>query len=238
LYETVGEKEIILDKFQKEQQSTKMAEAQRAADSLLAKSEKLKAHTKKLAMKAAAAAAKPKPPPRSPVAAAAAGANISTIVLPTAPAVDKRTSPAGQATMQVSGAHDSMTPSGKRGRPAKSPPNLPVSSKKKAKKVGARTRYLGERVAKVFEQEDEMGQPFQEIYFGTIDQYVATSDDQNPLWHVQYDDDDEEEFDEKDVLASLKFYTKEKKNDPNPKEDEEPLQVAGVAASTLPVGKD
>jgi hypothetical protein len=223
LYEKVGEKEIIRDKDQKEKLISKMTESQRAADSILAKSEKLKEHTKKLALEAA----KPKPPPvRAP-----APAVISTIAPQPAPTVDKATVRANgtndEKKMRVQADAAKTTP-GKRGRPSTSS----VPSAKKAKTVVKRNVYLGERVAKVFEQEDEMGQPFQEIYFGNIDRYVATSDSENPLWHVQYDDDDEEEFDEKDVKASLKLYIKEKKNDPNPPKDKKLLPVAKAAGLT------
>jgi hypothetical protein len=217
LYEKVGEKEIIRDKGEKEKQLSKMKESQSVADSLLAKSEKLKEHAKKVAVDAA---------------------NRPPIVRPTPPTVHKLTSPADKATtssmstIQANGANDSAakaTPV-KRGRS----PDSSDAPGKKAKMVEKRSLYLGERVAKVFEQEDETGQPFQELYFGNIDRHVSTSDNENPLWHVQYDDDDEEEFDEKDVKAAIKLYVKEKINDPK-------LQVAKVAASTpevpVPAGK-
>lgn len=184
----------------------KMKDAQRAVDSLLAKSEKLKEHAKRLAI----AEARAKLPAARPAAAAAAAAsnNISTIVLPTSPTHDKPTSPAAGKASNGSAA---KTTPGKRGRPLLKSPDPPVASGKKAKTAGS---YIGERVAKVFDLEDETGQPFQEIYFGNIDRYVSAADVENPLWHVQYDDDDEEEFDEKDVKASIKLYAKEKKNDP------------------------
>jgi hypothetical protein len=192
-----------------------MTDALRAADSILAKSDMLKEHVKKVAN-----AAKPKPPARS-------SANISTIVLPTSPNVDKLSFSADKAT---NGAHAATTTSAKRGRLPKSPDDPPASGKK-AKTVSKRSKYLGERVAKVFEQEDETGQPFRQLYFGNIDRYVATADESNPLWHVQYDDDDEEEFDEKDVTSAIKLYAKEKKNDPQYiKEKKNEPKVAKVAA--------
>jgi hypothetical protein len=73
--------------------------------------------------------------------------------------------------------------------------------------------YVNERVAKAFpSQEDDTF----EIYFGTIDGFVASSEDDHPLWHVQYDDDDEEEFDEYDVKKAIRLYLKEKSHDANP----------------------
>ena len=96
----------------------------------------------------------------------------------------------------------------KRGRHAK------TSSEQKKPKEDKRLKYLNLRVAKTFDLEDETGKPYESVFFGTIDRFVETSDEDPPLWHVQYDDDDEEEFDENDLKEALKLYKKEKKNDP------------------------
>ena len=92
-------------------------------------------------------------------------------------------------------------------RPYSERGNSPVA--KKAKIVPKRKpvdpfQYLKLRIAKEFEQEDDEGKPFQEIFYGTIDAFVGNAD--SPLWHVKYDDDDEEDFDEKDVKKALKLY--------------------------------
>lgn len=78
------------------------------------------------------------------------------------------------------------------------------SSSPAPKKKVDETKYINMRVAKEFEQEDDEGQMYNEIFYGTIDAFVGTPD--SPLWHVKYDDDDEEDYDEKDIKKALKLY--------------------------------
>jgi hypothetical protein len=69
--------------------------------------------------------------------------------------------------------------------------------------------YVGLRVAKYFPGEGET----EELYFGTID-YVSVQDDDEVLWHVLYDDDDSEDYDENEVKKQVKLYAEKKNEDP------------------------
>lgn len=88
----------------------------------------------------------------------------------------------------------------------------PGSSKRGRKKQDKKTMYLNRRIAKAFQQEDENGKLVDEIFYGTIDKLVHESEP--VFWHVQYDDDDEEEFDESDVKAAIRLYAIHEKDDP------------------------
>lgn len=96
--------------------------------------------------------------------------------------------------------------------------------KKKAKtdqNTDKRTMYINKRIAKMFDGEDGK----QEVFFGTIDRVTNPRD---PFyWHVLYDDEDEEEFDEKDVVEGLKRYQVYRHHDTE-------YQSAGAAAAAAP----
>jgi hypothetical protein len=123
--------------------------------------------------------------------------------------------PPGMVAAKKRASHDDKkggSPAVKKARKSTGTPTPRATKSKDDKK----TMYLNKRVAKEFQQEDETGEPFTEVYFGTIDSYVSSSDSEHPLWHVQYDDDDEEEYDEKDLKRAIKLYDREKANDVNP----------------------
>ena len=61
-------------------------------------------------------------------------------------------------------------------------------------------KYIGARVAKLFDGD---------LYFGSITQY----NEKTQFWHVVYDDDDEEDYDPKDLEEAGKLYRKERKRD-------------------------
>jgi hypothetical protein len=63
--------------------------------------------------------------------------------------------------------------------------------------------YINKRVAKAFENQVD-GKTIPIIYYGTI---VSVTRDLEPfLWHVRYDDKDEEEMEEEEILSSLTLY--------------------------------
>eukprot|EP00536_Pseudo-nitzschia_multiseries_P000378 jgi/Psemu1/178518/e_gw1.5.39.1 len=66
-------------------------------------------------------------------------------------------------------------------------------------------KYIGQRIAKYFPGEDDS----HTIYFGTIDNYSTKSS----LWHVMYDDDDEEEFDKDEIRTGILLYAKNREDD-------------------------
>ena len=74
------------------------------------------------------------------------------------------------------------------------------------KKETGPNKFVGQRIAKYFMDPNAV------LYFGTIDNYTA----RKKLWHVKYDDDDEEEYDRNDVREAILLYAKEKDNDENP----------------------
>lgn len=100
----------------------------------------------------------------------------------------------------------------KRG-PTGSTKNTPMPANKIAKTKSFSKKqdphsYVNLRVAKMFGPE---------LYFGTITKFIAppTSQD-DELWHVRYDDDDNEDYDAKDLKKALNLYkaniNKDKKN--------------------------
>jgi hypothetical protein len=62
--------------------------------------------------------------------------------------------------------------------------------------------YVGKRVAKFFDDE---------CFFGDIDHF----DKKNKLWRVIYDDGDEEDFDDREVMKHCKVYEENKHKDVN-----------------------
>ncbi|KAL3943411.1 MAG: hypothetical protein SGBAC_002536 [Bacillariaceae sp.] len=67
--------------------------------------------------------------------------------------------------------------------------------------------YINKRIAKAFA--GAKGESV--IYFGMIDK--VTQPTEPFYWHVVYDDGDEEEFDEKDILRALTLYQMHRKDD-------------------------
>ena len=111
---------------------------------------------------------------------------------------------------------------------------LNMASKRARRGVQDKTIYINKRVAKAFDQEDENGKVIQEIFFGTVDR--LSGDVEPQLWHVQYDDDDEEEFDERDIKRALKLYEQHSEDDPKRNRDSasEPtsMEVEGSGENT------
>lgn len=94
----------------------------------------------------------------------------------------------------------SAQPAGKRGRKMKEGgPQAKKKAKTTDQATDKRTMYLNKRIAKLFDVEGG-----QEVFFGTIDRLATPKEPF--LWHVIYDDEDDEEFDEKDVIEGLKRY--------------------------------
>jgi hypothetical protein len=63
--------------------------------------------------------------------------------------------------------------------------------------------YINKRIAKAFERQVD-GKPIPIIYYGTI---ISVTRDLEPfLWHVRYDDKDEEEMVEEEIRSSLTLY--------------------------------
>jgi len=77
------------------------------------------------------------------------------------------------------------------------------------KEMGDPKKYVGLRVAKFFDDPTEEDQDNQIIYFGTIDRFTTGKS----LWHVTYDDNDEEEFDFNEIRSVILLYTKNNKDD-------------------------
>jgi hypothetical protein len=65
--------------------------------------------------------------------------------------------------------------------------------------------FLNKRVAKWFNDH--------ELYFGTIDA-ISRQDEKETWWHVLYDDDDQEDFDIRQVRRALQDYEQNKSEDP------------------------
>ena len=84
--------------------------------------------------------------------------------------------------------------------------------------AAASTKYINSRIAKVFFVEGSNNASSEEkktdIFFGTVDRLRLTHNDTIPLWHVQYDDGDEEEFFGDELVKVLKFYKRNRDNDP------------------------
>lgn len=70
-------------------------------------------------------------------------------------------------------------------------------------------KYIGQRLAKFFDNPTPKNPDKQIIYFGTIDKFTTD----NLLWHITYDDDDEEEFDFNEIRDAILLYAKNKEYD-------------------------
>ena len=79
--------------------------------------------------------------------------------------------------------------------------------------AAAFTKYINNRIAKLFyvEASNAIEEKKTDIFFGTVDRLTHNDP---PVWHVQYDDGDEEEFFEKELVKALKFYKRNRDNDP------------------------
>lgn len=105
------------------------------------------------------------------------------------------------ATKQKVAPNDAEAPKGvkrKRGRPRKHPAEKRLRNPK--------------RVAKKFSLDTE-GSERQKIYFGMVVSRKGCTEKPGSLWHVVYDDGDEEEFDKSDLVEALNLYKKHKSHD-------------------------
>jgi hypothetical protein len=64
------------------------------------------------------------------------------------------------------------------------------------------TACLGRRVAKYFDED---------LYFGTVKN--VRTDEKGPMWFIQYDDGDNEEFEEDELLQHMSLYTDHEEED-------------------------
>lgn len=77
------------------------------------------------------------------------------------------------------------------------------SAAKKKKRVDPK-EYLGRRVAKWFD--DGTGSNEMAIFFGTVDQ-IKTEDGGTDMWHITYEDDDDEDVYLKELLQLFRLYS-------------------------------
>jgi hypothetical protein len=121
--------------------------------------------------------------------------------------------------------------SSKRSRaPSKGPPAKKIRKGNDANGENKKTMYINKRVAKAFE--GRVGES--EIFYGTIDK--ITNAKEPYYWHITYDDDDEEEFDEQDITKALKLYQTHRADDPKFGEmTRAPVAVAAVPVASVAV---
>ena len=72
-------------------------------------------------------------------------------------------------------------------------------------------KFIGQRVAKYFDDPTDENPDHQVLYFGTIDKFSK----ENSLWHIKYDDDDEEEFDYSEIRTAILLYANSQNEDKN-----------------------
>jgi hypothetical protein len=65
--------------------------------------------------------------------------------------------------------------------------------------------FLGRRVAKYFGED---------LYFGYVDREKKDEEDGEQLWHVTYDDDDQEDYDHEDLKLAMLLYIEKEGEDP------------------------
>lgn len=70
----------------------------------------------------------------------------------------------------------------------------PKAGEKRARASPQQSDFIGRRVAKYF---DEV------LFFGTVDYIHKDEEDDSQLWHVHYDDGDEEDFDYDQLKEAL-----------------------------------
>ena len=103
--------------------------------------------------------------------------------------------------------------------PTKSAPPSKVQKVKGARKKEDPLFYVGQRVAKYFGTE---------VYFGTVRKFIPpTTKKDVDLWHIVYDDDDQEDYDHKDLRKGLALYK-------NNQQDDKVSRVTAVAG----IGED
>ncbi len=88
-------------------------------------------------------------------------------------------------------------------RPAKRQKSTP------RKKALDPKKYVGQRIAKYFDAPTDDNENNQEIYFGTVERYT----EEDKLWHIAYDDGDEEDFDLNDLKVAVHEYAGRKDED-------------------------
>jgi hypothetical protein len=87
----------------------------------------------------------------------------------------------------------------KRSRTPRKPDTVPSSMESSKKEL----MYINKRIARAFERQVD-GKTIPIIYYGTI---ISVTRDLEPfLWHVRYDDKDEEEMEEEEIRSSLTLY--------------------------------
>jgi len=86
----------------------------------------------------------------------------------------------------------------------------------KKPKLAPEGEFSGQRIAKYFEVEGTT-----DLYFGSVDQFVsAKENDENvDLWHITFDDGDQEDFTRHDVIKARKLYQENAHKDTNEEED-------------------
>ncbi|CAB9525163.1 Type III pantothenate kinase [Seminavis robusta] len=86
--------------------------------------------------------------------------------------------------------------------PSKSAPPTKVAKAKTTAKKQNPISHVGLRIAKYFGDE---------VYFGTIKKYIQpTGKKDEDLWHIVYDDDDQEDYDAKDLRKAIALYKSNK----------------------------
>ena len=88
-------------------------------------------------------------------------------------------------------------------RPAKRQKSTPKKKSYDPKK------YVGQRIAKYFDAPTDENEDNQDIFFGT----VASYSEEDKLWHILYDDFDEEDFDATELKEGVQEYAEHKDED-------------------------
>ena len=70
-------------------------------------------------------------------------------------------------------------------------------------------KYVGQRIAKYFDAPTDENEDNQDIFFGTVESYSK----EDKLWHIAYDDNDEEDFDISDLKVGVQEYAEHKDED-------------------------
>jgi hypothetical protein len=91
----------------------------------------------------------------------------------------------------------------------KSRNNASIEAKKRAQK-DSNTSYVGKRIAKPFEVDDDTGRTVTELFFGTVQVYR----NKYSWWNVRYDDGDREDLCEKELNMYLQLYNANQSEDP------------------------
>jgi hypothetical protein len=73
-----------------------------------------------------------------------------------------------------------------------------------------KTSFIGKRIAKHFEIEDDQGRKVMDLFFGTVKEYV----EMDSWWHVEYDDGDNEDLSDSELHTHIQLYDENKSADP------------------------